>query len=211
MNIISVPGQPGNTSSLIALNDAAEAVWPIYPQPPSLAAVHRSWGLPDDRLIRWLLDQGVRESAMLEPWPLGGARVLFDGCGFDVVPDGELAVTFRIDDCGEVLDLAAWAPRSGKMASWCGVGFAIGQDQIFNPASYFDGGALRVHADPLAWLKADRDGVVIVKPELTYAYLRNVRRLSFADPALARQVERWLEPPQAGPELLVEVVEELAA
>jgi hypothetical protein len=73
------------------------------------------------------------------------------------------------------------------------------------------GDALRVHRTPLEWLRANRDGIVIVRRELTYAYLRNVRRLSFADPAHARQVERWLEPPRAGPELLVEVVEKLAA
>jgi hypothetical protein len=60
-------------------------------------------------------------------------------------------------------------------------------------------------------VRADRDGIVIVKRELTHAYLRNVRRLSFADPVHARHVERWLEPPQGGPELLIEVVKELAA
>jgi hypothetical protein len=202
---LACPATRGNTPNLLPRSDAAKWAGTDNPRvAATLGAVHRSWGLPDDRLIRWLLDQGVNEYAMLEPWPLGGTRVRFDGYGFDVVLDGELAITFRVEDT-DVLDIAAWAPQSGRLASWRGVAFALGQDSIFNPASYFTGSALRVHRTPLDWLKADRDGIVMVKPELTYAYLRNAQRLSFRDDSLARQVRRWIEPPKPRVQLLIEV------
>ena len=79
------------------------------------------------------------------------------------------------------------------------------------PGSYFGDSALRVHRTPLEWLRAERDGVVIVQPQLTYAYLRDARRLSFADPAHAQQVNRWLEPPRPRTELFLEVPDERAA
>jgi hypothetical protein len=44
-------------------------------------------------------------------------------------------------------------------------------------------------------VEAGREGIVIVQPRLTYAYLRNVSRLSFADSTHALKVKRWLEPP----------------
>jgi hypothetical protein len=169
------------------------------------------WCQPESREIDWLRSQNLLDAALNVLPRIGAASVVFLGNVFEEASDGQRALTFPIHDCGKFIDFAAWRPRTGQLGTWCGVGFAIGQDQIFNPATYFDGGALRVHRTPLDWLRADRDGIVIVKPELTYAYLRNVRRLSFADPAHARHVERWLEPPRGGPELLIEVVKELAA
>jgi hypothetical protein len=50
-----------------------------------LAATHREWGLPDDSAIRWLLEQGIADTTLTEPYPIGAARVLFhDGGTFDV-------------------------------------------------------------------------------------------------------------------------------
>jgi hypothetical protein len=156
--------------------------------------------------------EGVDEAAMVAPWPIGGATVrFFDGGTFDVAPDGERALTFRAIDCGEPIDLIAWQPRTGQVASWCKAAFALGQEAIYNPATYFAGSSLRVHKTPLQWLLADRDGILIVRPELTYAYLRNVRRVSFADTAYAQQVDKWLEPPRPSVQLFLEVREELAA
>jgi hypothetical protein len=176
----------------------------------SLATVHRSWGLPSDDQVRWLLRYGVEAAAMVGPWPIGAATVRFDVGTFDLNPTGECALTFRVHECGEVIDLVAWHAHTGKLASWRGTAFAIGQQAIFNPATYFGGGTLRVHRTPLEWLLADRDGIVIVKPELTYAYVRNLRRVSCADTAYLQQVKQWLEPPRPSVELFVEVQEELA-
>jgi hypothetical protein len=181
-------------------------------QVETLAAVHRGWGLPSQDQVRWLLDQGLDADALCRPWLISATTVRFDGNTFTTDPDGERALTFRATDRGEVVDLIAWNPRSGKLASWYGTAFCLGDlDDILNPASFFAGSALRVHADPLAWLRAGRDGIVIVKPEFTYAYLRGVPRLSFADASFARQVRAWLQPPQPRVKFLVEVPAERVA
>jgi hypothetical protein len=96
---------------------------------------------------------------------------------------------------GVDIDLAAWSPRTGEIGCWYGRGFALGQDQINNPATYFDGNALRIHATPLDWLKADRDGICIIQPKLAYAMLRSVSCVSFADFDTAKKFETWIKPP----------------
>jgi len=164
---------------------------------------------PNEAEILWLFDQDVSDTAILLPTPIRAANVVFlDGNTIDFDSGGVRAFRFKEFDSD---DLIAWNPKRNALATWRGAAFALGQDAIWNPASYFMDSALRVHRTPLEWLKADRDGIVIVQQDLTYAYLRNVRRLSFADPVHARHVERWLEPPRDGPELLIEVVKELAA
>ena len=58
-------------------------------RPKSLASIHRSWGCPPtDDLIRWLIDQGVSEEAMVSPYPIGGAKVRFDRGTFDLDESG---------------------------------------------------------------------------------------------------------------------------
>jgi hypothetical protein len=83
-------------------------------------------------------------------------------------------------------------------------------DDLFNPAIYFDDGALRIHASPLEWLRANREGIVILRPDLTYAYLQHVRRLFFANARHLRQVRSWIQPPQPRAEFLLETPAEIA-
>ena len=143
---------------------------------------------------------------MLLRWPLGGGHVRFEGSRFVIHPSGQPVVTFRAEDRGEIIDLIAWAPTMSKVGSWHGAAFCLGDaDQFFNPATCFGGSTLRVHRTPLEWLKAQRDGIVIVQPRLAYAYLRNVPRLSFADRLHAQRVKRWLQPPKPKTEILIEV------
>jgi hypothetical protein len=171
-----------------------------------VASVHRSLPFPTDDQLCWLLGQGVEEAAMGRPWIIRGGMVQFDDDTFEFVSTGVQAIIFRADDRGETVDLVAWDCRTGRLGSWRSSAFCLGDlDQIFNPATYFMGGALRLHRSPLEWLRADRDGIVIVQPQLAYACLRNACRLSFTDVAHAQQVERWLEPPKPSVELLVEV------
>jgi hypothetical protein len=116
------------------------------------------------------------------------------------------AITFAVIDRLNVVDIAAWQPRTGELASWRGQAFCLGDlDDLFNPAIYFAGGTLPIHASPLEWLRASRDGIVIMRPELTYSYLRNVQRLAFSDAALAGLVRTRLRPPRPRVDLLIEV------
>jgi hypothetical protein len=171
-----------------------------------LAATHREWGLPDDSAIRWLLEQGIADTTLTEPYPIGAARVLFhDGGTFDVDAGGQRALTFRATDCGEPVDLVAWQPRTGHLASWRGAAFCLGDvDQCFNPATWFDGDGLRLHRDPLDWLRAGRDGIVILKPKLCWAHLRNVPRVICADIEHGEAVKRWIKPPRPQTKILIE-------
>jgi hypothetical protein len=175
----------------------------------SLSSIHRSWGFPTDDELLWLLDQDVPENAL---WPISGATVHFDGIAFDLDDEGERALTFRAEDRGQVIDLIAWQPRTGKIASWRGQAFCLGDaDDIFNPATYFAGDALRIHATPLDWLLANREGIVIVRPDLAPAYLSHCQRIRCSNAAYARQVEKWIQPRQPSAEILVEVEERAAA
>ncbi len=169
------------------------------------------WGIPTEAEILWLLQQGFSENALMKPTLILAANVTFlDNRAFDLKVGGERAFVFVVAENGHVLDHVAWDPKRGALASWRGAAFALGQDAIFNPASYFDDSALRVHRTPLEWLSAERDGIVIVQPQLTYAYLRDAR-LSFADRAFAQKVKRWREPSTPRGELLIEVPSERAA
>jgi hypothetical protein len=129
---------------------------PLHSENQSLASIHRSWGFPTDDEILWLLDQGIDEKAL---WPISGATVHFDAPTFELNDSGERALIFRAEDRGELIDLIAWQPRTGALASWRGQAFCLGDvDDIFNPVTYFAGDALHVHAKPLDWLLANREG-----------------------------------------------------
>jgi hypothetical protein len=127
-------------------------------------------------------------------------------CSFDFDQEGERALIFIEQD-----DLVAWPPDTGKLGTWCRGAFALNEDAIWNPAAYFMGSALRVHRTPLEWLSAERDGIVIVQPQLAYAMLRDIPRIIVDDVQLARQIRRWLEPPESHVEILINSLARVAA
>ena len=162
--------------------------------------------IPNEIETRCLIGQGVSDEALLETPCLRASRVRFlDDGTFHFADDGQRALVFRVLECGCEIDRIAWSHRNSRLATWRGVAFALGQDQIFNPATYFAGGALHVHRTPLDWLKADRYGICIVQPRFAYAHLRNVPRLVCPDENQARELERWLHAPKPRTEILVEV------
>jgi hypothetical protein len=164
----------------------------------SLAAYHRALPEPTDDEIRWLLDQGIDGDAMALPYAIRSSWVRFDRTTFDFNKDGEKAIIFRAVD-GEAVDLIAWQPRTGKITSWRGIAFCLGDvDQVFCPSTYFMDGMLSIHADPLEWLRADRAGIVIVNPRLTYAHFgRSSGRVFIPELSLAQRFKAWLRPPKS--------------
>jgi hypothetical protein len=186
-----------------------EQISSFCPTDKPLSAVRRSWGFPNDDELAWFLDQGLSPDVL---WPISGAKVLFDGPRFSLDEEGERAFTFRALDRGKAVDLIAWNPRTGSLGSYRGQAFCLGDlDDIFNPATYFGEDALRVHATPLDWLKAAREGIVIVRPDLAPAYLSNCQRIRCSNAAYARQLEGWLQPHTPTVEILVEVGERATA
>jgi hypothetical protein len=161
----------------------------------SLVAVHRSWGLPADELIGLLLDRGVSEQAMMHPYCIGGGRAVFHRNTFEADLDGDPVITFRAEDIGEVVDLIAWDPATGRVASWRGQAFCLGDlDQVLNPGTYFSEGALWVHETPLEWLLAGRRDIVLLRPELCNAYLAHGARIAVSTVEFGLNLKRWLQP-----------------
>jgi hypothetical protein len=146
----------------------------------------------------WLADRGVPSPAITEPWPIHSARVEFDDLyGFAFDPEGKPALILKAEDRGKEKDLVAWEPSTGNLASWHGNTFCLGElDQIYNPATYFSGGYLRIHASPLEWLRAGREGIVILRRDFAYAHLRFCRSLLCDDPTHAEEVDRLLKAPK---------------
>ena len=162
--------------------------------------------LPNELEAQWLLSQGVSDRAMLEPETIRAGNVCFlDGNTFEFADDGDRALIFRVVDCGYEADLVAWSHKQNKLSTNRGVAFALGQEAIWNPATYFMGEALKVHTTPLEWLRADREGICIVQSRYTYPQLSHVERLQFADRDHAQRVKLWIQPPKPRAELLVEV------
>jgi hypothetical protein len=153
----------------------------------------------------WLITHGVPSSAITEPWLIHSAQVLFDGLhGFDFNTEGGQALIFKAEDRSEQTDLIAWDPSTDNLASWHGNAFCLGDlDQIYNPATYFSGGYLRIHASPLEWLKANREGLVILRPDFAYAHLKFCQRLVCDDPTHAEEVERLLQAPKPKTEIFI--------
>jgi len=177
--------------------------------PSPLGEQHRSWGIPADEDILWLLEQDIPETWLYTPWPISSTTVSIARGQFREDAEGDRALIFRCTDHNSIVDLIAWHPESNRLASWCGAGFCIGDiDDIFNPATYFAGDALRIHASPIEWLRADRDGIVIARPELAGVYLGRVPRIVFTDIKLAERTERQIKKPTAIVETLVEADDE---
>lgn len=175
-------------------------------KPFQVLAQANSLSIPNEQTIRWLMGQGVSEDAMLRPWVIKSALVRFLGPRvFEFEPTGQPALIFRAEDRGECFDLLAWQARSGRLGSWRGAAFALGDvDDCFNPGTFAMGDGLRVHETPLEWLLAERDGVVIVRPALEHAHFRNCPRLLVANVPLARRIRQSLNPPKPRVSILID-------
>ncbi|RVO82093.1 hypothetical protein CN084_04600 [Sinorhizobium medicae] len=160
---------------------------------PNLA----DYGRPSQQHIDWLLDCGVPLEALTRPPLVLFARgvMAHDGC-FENDADGEAWLVFP-----EATDCIFWQPRSGAVACWNGRCFALGEDVIHAAATYGFGGCLNVFANPLDWLRAKRDGIVILNWNLTFNRLRDCPRIAIAE-TLVNTLERHLKPPRV-PEIFV--------
>jgi hypothetical protein len=113
--------------------------------------------------LRWLLDQGVTVAALATPWAIHAGHVSFEPSGL-YRPNicGEFAYIFGCIDGDGLADLVAWSPRVGGIASRLGVAAVLGQRQAEEARDDVTARPLRIWRNPLGWLKAGRNGVVIV-------------------------------------------------
>lgn len=83
-----------------------------------------------------------------------------------------------LDGGGFLADLVAWQPRTGVLASWLGRVALLGEEQVCGPR--WGDEPLILHANPLAWLRASREGAVVLNPSQAAPLLRDVGPLEVA-------------------------------
>ena len=149
---------------------------------------------PSVEALAWLRANGVSGAALAEPELPRSARVDFhmDRPLFDFVDDaGEVGVQALVflarDDTGDPSDLVAWSCRRGKVAAHFGAAAVLGADYILAPRLTVEG-ALWVHWTPLKWLKAGREGVVLIDASCAAVALRNFGPLAAEDHAHGEQL-----------------------
>ena len=67
-------------------------------------------------------------------------------------------------------------------------GFALGEEQIDNTGLYSFEGCLSIHANPLEWLRASRDGIFVLDWCRAFDRLRYCPRIAVHQPCLAQYV-----------------------
>lgn len=85
------------------------------------------------------------------------------------------------NEAGDLCDLIAWDPESGELATWLGCAVLAGAENIFGPRI---AQPLIVHESLIEWLRAGRQGVVILDAPRAAQLLRlaepiGVTRASF--------------------------------
>jgi hypothetical protein len=100
-------------------------------------------------------------------------------------------LTFVAFNAGDPIDIVAWQPRTRQIASSTGRATFLGdEDDAINPATWFDGSDLLIHASPLEWLQHDREGLVVVNFKRAGAVLRNTKSVYCADIQTAKQLRK---------------------
>ncbi len=145
----------------------------------------------------WLLRSGVSVETIGDAMPLRVACgvVARDG-RFDDRVDGQNFIVFP-----EQEDVVFWQPRSGELASWNGRAFALNEGAVTNPETYSFDCNLNVWPDPLMWLRAKRDGCVVLDWARAWSRLQDVPRVAVHE-SLLLSYRRHMKPPR-GPETFV--------
>ena len=119
---------------------------------------------------------------------------------------------FEPDPCGDQWfafgefgadDVVFWHRPTGRLASWSGRVFALGQEIIGEAATYSFDCALNVFADPIDWLRSGRDGIVVLPNGWPTAFdrLRDCPRIAIAE-SLLPLYRRHMKPART-PELFI--------
>ncbi len=100
-------------------------------------------------------------------------------------------------------DIVFWHLPTGRLASWSGRVFALGQEIIGEAATYSFDCALNIFADPMDCLRSGRDGVVVLPNRWPAAFdrLRDCPRIAISE-SLIPMYKRHMKPARP-PELLV--------
>lgn len=81
-------------------------------------------------------------------------------------------------------DIVFWQKKTGKIATWTGRTFALGEEIIGEASTYSFDCALNIFSDPLDWLRARRDGIVVLDWNRAFDRLRDAPRIAVAEDIL---------------------------
>jgi hypothetical protein len=158
---------------------------------------------------------GVPMSALMGPPPLKAGYVVFGEHSFEFEQHCPLGVEVSralifliLDRQGQAWDMVAWCSNTGRLASWLCRAWAIGEDTIYQPR-LADHGALPVWRDPLRYMQANREGIVIVRPHAAALYLEDAGPPLAEDTLHGLELEELLTLPC--PRILVRAPQEVAA
>ncbi len=94
----------------------------------------------------------------------------------------------EVDEASGFLDVVAWHPRSGRLASWAGTLGLLGR----RAADVAEDAPLQLWTSPLEWLRAWRCGAVVINDALARPILLNTRSVLTANIAHGEVVETML-------------------
>jgi hypothetical protein len=157
-------------------------------------------GVCEDAITDCYADFGFWAGTEIYPASLRVARVTFPQAGwFEFSRDGAMAFILpAINADGHRVDLIAWDAISGTVASYFGTA-TLQDGREINTQGIGDTEGLVVHADPLAWLKAERRGVFLVpsifRPDIVH------RPLIVTSRELKRHLEKLLT---IGPDIILQ-------
>ncbi len=136
---------------------------------------------------------GVPADALAGPVPVRAGHVVFDDLGFEFEHHTKIetevvrALLFLVTDHqGVARDVVAWAPGLGKLTTWLGRAWALGEETIYQPR-LSEHGALPVWRSAADWLRARRKGICLVRPRAAAHYLCD------AGPLLAEDADHGAE------------------
>jgi len=155
-------------------------------------------------MFDWLLAKGIHPLAVgsgpNSPLKVAHGQCADDGW-FDVDPSGDPHFGILVEDRGGPVDVAFWHARSGRIATLLNYGFALGEELIENPGVYSFHGALKIHANPVEWLRAGRDGIFVLDWGRAFDRLRYCPRIT-VPPCLLNVYQQSMKP-QHMPEVFV--------
>jgi hypothetical protein len=137
--------------------------------------------------------EGISPKSLNFPTPIRTNLVAFLEDRFELGPyvcgghERKPAYLILVNDkVGCAIDIVAWSPEDGRIATWCHRAWAIGQDCVYRPRLTEHGG-LRVWRTPQNWLRSGREGIVpLRKTALPY-------QLDCAGPLIAEDTAHGLE------------------
>ncbi|MEP9400123.1 hypothetical protein [Mesorhizobium sp. KR2-14] len=152
---------------------------------------------PEQAELAWLVRQGVPTTALVRPTAimLATGSKTHDGL-FEHAEHGERWIAFEQED-----DFVFWHAGRNAFATYSNRAFALGEEAIDNPGTYAFERALNIFASPLDWLRAGRDGIVVLDWSWAFDRLRDAPRIAIAE-GLLPLYKRHMRPARM-PELFV--------